>query len=408
MEGAQPNRLENEDSIDLIDLLIVLAKHKKLIIGGTLGAGIVMAVISLIMTPVYRAETKIYVPQSSPSLSAQLLIQLGPLADMAGEGKQTPNDLYIEILKSSPVRDRIIARFDLMKVYESETREAAQRALLGRIMVKQNIKSGVITFGVEDTDSRRSAAMTNAFIEEFRSLNKALALTESSQRRLFFEEQLKDAKDDLSKAEDAMQAFQEKTGAIKIDAQAETVIEEISQLRAQIAAKEEQLKVMHTYSTSRNPDIQRAEAELKGMREHAQRLESKNSGDSVIVSTGNLPSAGTEYLRRMRDLKFNETLYGLLVGQYQTAKLDEARDSIAVQVIEKAEPPEKRIKPKRTIMAILAMFAGFFIAVLAAFLGEFKEGLEREPESRERLNLLKRYGSFRIKPLENTQHQHME
>lgn len=390
MEGAQ----QNEDSIDLIDLLIVLAKHKRLIIGGTLGAGIVMVVVSLVMAPIFRAETKIYVPQSSPSLSSQLLTQLSPLTGMVREGKLTPNDLYIEILKSRPVRDRIIARFDLMQVYKSETRDAARRALLGKIMAKQNIKSGVITFGVEDTDSRRSAAMTNAFIEEFRRLNKALALTESSQRRLFFEEQIKDVKNGLSKAEDAMQAFQEKTGAIKIDAQAATVIEEISQLRAQIAAKDVQLKVMRTYSTSWNPDIQRAEAELKGMREQVQRLESKHSGDGVIVSTGNLPSAGTEYLRRMRDLKFNETLYGLLVGQYQTAKLDEARDAITVQVIEKAEPPEKRIKPKRTVMTILAMLAGFFMTVCVAFFLEFKERLGREPESRARIELLKKYSAF--------------
>lgn len=397
--------MHDGDEINLLDLLIVLAKHKLLIIGGTLGAGFVTAIISLLMTPIFLAETKIYVPQSSPGLSTQLLSQIGPMAGLAGAGKASPNDLYIEILKSRPARDRIIDRFGLVKVYKSESHDLARKALLDNIKAKQDMKSGVITFGVEDTDPKRSAAMANAFIEEFRTLNKAMALTEASQRRLFFEEQLKDSKISLVKAEDALKSFQEKTGAVKIDAQASAVIEGIAQLRAQIAAKEVQLKVMRTFSTPQNPDIQRADEELKAMREQVGRLESKNSGDSFIVATGNLPSTGTEYLRRMRDLKFNETLYELLISQYQSAKLDEARDAIVVQVIEKAEPPDHKTRPKRAQMVILAMFVGFLATVFAAFIFQFKENAAFDPENRERMDILKMYISFSRKPVETKHHR---
>jgi uncharacterized protein involved in exopolysaccharide biosynthesis len=262
---------------------------------------------------------------------------------------------------------------------------------LENIKIKQDLKSGVITFGVKDPDPQRSASIANAFIEEFRVMNKELALTEASQRRLFFEEQLKDAKNSLLKAEDAMKTFQERTGAVKIDAQAEAVIEGISQIRAQIAAKEVQLQVMRTYSTSNNPDIKRVEEELKGLRKQIQLLESKNNEDNVIVPAGNLPSAGTEYLRRIRDLKFNETLYELLLGQYQTAKLDEARDAIVVQVIEKAEPPETRASPKRKFMVMMALIAGFFTMVLLAALFEFKENSSHDPERRARIKTLKNH-----------------
>jgi len=382
-----------EDEINLLDLLIVLAKHKKLIIGGTLGAGIIMAVISLLMTPIYRAETKIYIPQSSPSLSAQLLSQLGPMAGLAGVTR-TPNELYIEIIKSRPARDRIIDRFGLMKVYGSENREDAERELLKNIETKQGMKSGVITFGVEDTNPQRCADMANAFIEEFRTLNRALAISEASQRRLFFEEQLRAAKETLAKAEDDLKSFQEKTGAVKIDEQATAVIEGIAQLRAQIAAKEVQIKVMRTYSTPRNPDIKLAEEELKGMREQVRLLESKSSGDSVIVPTGNLPSAGTEYLRRMRDLKFNETLYELLISQYQTAKLDEARDAVTVQVIEKAVPPEDKVRPKRLMMVAIGMIGGFFLALITLVFIKFRESSSRDPKKQEQVKMLKRNMPF--------------
>ena len=317
-----------------------------------------------------------------------MLSQLGPMAGLVGAAK-TPNDLYIEILKSRPARDRIIERFGLMKAYATKSQEQAEQALLANIKARQDLKSGVITFGVEDTDPKRSAAMANAFIEEFRNLNKALALTEASQRRLFFEEQLEHAKDSLAKAENAMQSFQEATGAVKIDAQASAVIEGIAQLRALIAAKEVQLRVMRTYSTPQNPDIQRAEEELKGLRAQMRQMESKNSSDSVIVPTGNLPSTGTEYLRHARDLKFNETLYELLTGQYQTAKLDEARDSVTVQVIEKAVPPVKKLKPNRRIMVILSVVVGFIVSITFVFIKEFIKNAARHPEYCKKIDTLK-------------------
>lgn len=397
MEENKPKNWEDEDEINLLDLLIVLAKHKKLIMGVTLGAAVIMAAISLTMAPIFTAETKIFVPQSAPSISTQLLNQLGPIVGLTSASK-TPSDLYIELLKSRPVRDRIIDRFDLMKLYKSRTRQQAQKTLLGHMKPKKDAKSDVITLGVEDKDPLRAALMANAFIEEFQDLNKALALTEASRRRLFFEDQLKDAKVSLSKAEDAMKAFQERTGAVKIEAQATAVIEGIGQLQAQIAAKEIQIKVMRTYSTSQNPDVLRAEEELRGMREQVGRLESKSSSDSVMVPTGNIPSASTEYMRRMRDLKFNETLYELLLGQYQSAKLDEARDALLVQVIEKAVPPERKTKPKRSIMVLWAMITGLIVSSCTAFVLEYKENASRNPETLERMDALKRHMSFRRKP----------
>ena len=394
MEENQEQKREEEDEINLLDLLIVLAKHKKLIIAGTLGAGIVMALISLVTTPVFLAETKIYIPQSTPSISSQMISQLGPMAGLVGTAK-TPNDLYIEILKSRPARDRIIERFDLMKAYKSESIDGVRNALLAKIKAKQDIKSGVITFGVEDTDPKRSAEMTNAFIEEFRNLNKALALTEASQRRVFFEEQLEHAKASLAKAENAMQAFQETSGAVKIDDQAAAVIEGITELRAQIAAKEVQLRVMRTYSTPQNPDIQRAQEELKGLRAQMRQMESKNSSDSVIVPTGSLPSTGTEYLRHMRELKFNETLYELLLGQYQTAKLDEARDAIVVQVIEKAEVPENRVRPRRRIMVFMGLVFGFFMMISLALIFTYQESALLDPKTSVRLKTLRKLLMFK-------------
>jgi len=397
VEEQRKQQWEDGDEIDLIDLLLVLAKRKRMIIGVSIGAALVAAVISLVMAPIFLAETKILSPQTSSSMASQIMSQLGAASALLGgaPGIKSPNELYIELLKSRPVLDRVIGRFDLMKVYGLESMEETRRALRENIRAKDNIKSGIITVGVEDKDPKRSADMANALIEELRTLNKGLSISEAAQRRLFFEEQLTDAKESLARAEDTMKGFQEQSGAVQIDAQASAVIEGISALRAQIAAKEVQIRVMRTYSTPQNPDILRSEEELKGMREQLERLEAKNESGSVIVSTGNLPSTSTEYARRMRDLKFNETLYELLLSQYQAAKLDEARDATLIQVVEKAVPPETRVKPRRTLMVVLALISGLFVSILAAFFLEYRENAARDPEGREKLAALRRHLSFR-------------
>jgi uncharacterized protein involved in exopolysaccharide biosynthesis len=330
-------------------------------------------------------------------MNAQLLNQIGAASGLLGvvPGVKSPNELYIGLLKSRPVLDRIIDRFDLMRLYDVKFREDARRSLLKNIKARNDLKSGIITIGIEDKDPKRSADMANAFIEELRVMNKGLSVTEAAQRRLFFEEQLKDAKDSLSKAEEAMKGFQEKSGAVKIDAQADAVIRGISELRAQSAAKEVQVRVMRTYSTPQNPDILRAEEELKGMKEQLSKLESKSEGTSVMVPTGNMPSTGTQYVRLMRDLRFNETLYELLFGQFQAAKIDEARDAAVIQVIEKAVPPEKRSRPKRRNMVILAIISGFFVSIALAFFMEYMERVSGNPEYREKVAKLKRTMSYR-------------
>jgi uncharacterized protein involved in exopolysaccharide biosynthesis len=397
MGEDRPGSRDDEGEIDLIDLLIVLAKHKRLIVGLAAAAAVVAAVVSLLMPPVFLAETRFLSPQTSSSMAAQIMNQLGPASILLGAapGSKSPNELFIELVRSRPVLDKVMDRFDLMKLYGVESREDARRALRENIRTGNHIKSGIITVGVQDKDPKRAADIANALIKELRNLNKGLSITEASQRRFFFEEQLADAKDALSRAEEAMKGFQEKSGAVQIDAQAEAVIGGISALRAQIAAKEVQVRVMRTYSTAQNPDIVRAGEELSALRQQLSKLEAASDEGGVMVPTGNLPAASTEYARRMRDLKFSETLYGLLLSQYQAAKLDEARDAVVIQVVEQAVPPEKRSKPRRTLMVVLAGLAGLFAGVVASFFMEYREHTAADPGQGEKLATLRRYLSLR-------------
>jgi uncharacterized protein involved in exopolysaccharide biosynthesis len=386
-------RQMQEDEINLLDYMIVMAKRKWLIAGITLFAAVITAVVSLRMPPIYKAETKILPPQQGSSMTTQMLSQLGGLAGLVGGAAKTPNELQIGLLKTKPVLDNIIDKFNLMTVYKAKFRNDARSSLSGALKAQDDKKSGIITIAVEDKDPKLAADIANVFVEELRNLNKKLAVTEASQRRLFFEEQLKEAKEELIKTEESVKGFQEKTGAIRIDEQAKAVLGGIADLRAQVAGKEIQLKVMRTYATSQNPDIQRAEEELKGMREQLAKLEAKSGSHNpdVLMPTGRIPALGIEYLRKMREFKYREALYEIFLKQYEAARLDEARDAAIIQVIEKAEPPEKRIKPKRRQMVMIAAVTGFFFSIFAAFFMEYKEKASHDPQNRERLEELGRH-----------------
>lgn len=387
------------DEINLLDYLIVLLKWKRLILAITFASAIITAIIALVMPPIYRAETGILPPQQSGStLAMSLLSQMGaPEIAGAALGIKTPSDLYAEMIKSRTIADRIVDRFDLMKLYDVRYRQDARKRLLEDALdVEVDKKSSIITISVEDKDPERAAKIANAFVDELKNLTKGLAITEAAQRRLFFEDQLKDVRLALTKAEEELKGFGEKTGAIKVDEQAKALIESIANLRAQIAVKEVELKVMRTYSTPSNPDLQRTEEALRGLKVELAKLETKgDKNPNPLLPAGSLPEIGTEYVRKLRDLKFNETLFELLTKQYELARLDEARDAVIIQVVDKAVPPEKKAKPKTRLMVMVATFIGLFLSIFVAFFMEYKEKTYSDPENRERIDMLRRYLKFR-------------
>ena len=402
VEDTQNRDRIEEDEINLLDLAIVILKRKRFIIKFTLIVAVITALISLILPSIYRAETKMLPPQTSSStgMAAQLLSQLGGAAGALGgiAPIKTSGALFTELLKSNSVLDRVIDRFDLIKLYKTKTRENARNLLLKSLKAEEDKKSGLISVKFEDKDPKRAAQIANAFIEELKNVNKGLAVSEASQRRLFFEEQLQDVKVSLAKAEEDMKTFQEKTGVLQAEAQAKAVIENIALLRAQIAAKEVELRVLKTYTTQNNPDLYKAEEGLKAMRAELAKLETKGGGGhNPLMPTGRMPSVGTEYLRKLRELKFNETLYELLLKQYELAKLDEARDATVIQVVDKAEPPEKRYKPKRRQMVMIATVCAFFVSIFAAFLMEFMEKTKSNPENYERIENIKKYLNLNLR-----------
>ena len=299
----------------------------------TAAAAVVALVVSLLLPHYFKAETRVLPPpERGGNLAAQLLGQGGAgLIGLAGgmSSVKSQGELYVEIMKSRTVLDRIVDRFNLLKRYEKRYRQDARNRLLELISAKEDRKSGIIVLTVEDRDPKTAADMANAFVEELKILKGGLAISEAGQRRMFFEDQIRQTKASLSRAEEEFKDFQQRTGMIQVDAQARAIIEGIARLRAGIAMKEVEAKVLRSFATAENPDLQRVEEEIRALRVELEKVEtSKGKGSDPLMASGRVPEMGMEYLRRLRQLKYNETLFELLSKQYELAKLDEAKNAV--------------------------------------------------------------------------------
>lgn len=389
---------DDEDEISLLDLATTLGEEKKLIFGLPFLAGIVAIVVSLLLTPIFTAKTTLLPPQSGGGGgAAAALAQLGGLAGLAGisAGGATA-DTVISMLKSRSAKDEIIDRFQLTERYEAEMRQDVYLELDKRVRVSSDKKSGLITIEVDDEDPAFAANMANAYYEVLRDLMTRVAVTEAQQRRVFFEEQFAKAKEDLGNAEVALKETQERTGLVELKSQAEATIGAVARLRAEIAQREVQLSAMRTFATAENSDYRRVLAELGGLRNELKKLDKGGSGgDLGLVSAGNLPEQGLEYVRAFREVKYQEAIFEIMAKQYELAKIDEAKDGGDVQQLDAAIPPERKSKPKRAIIVLASVLGAGFLAVLIALLRGALRNSGSNPETQGKLKALKRAWGFK-------------
>ena len=388
MEENKPQ--QQEDEINLLEYVILILKRKEFIIKPTLAAMVLAAVISLVIPPTYLAETKILPPQSGNSSMASLMASqmAGMGIPVSALGVKTTNDLYMSLLKTKPVADYVIDKFDLMR--KAKSREKARKVLADNLVVRDEKKSGIIIVGFQHRKPKQAADIANAYVEGLQDLNNKLAVTEAGQRRLFFEEQLKNAKENLIKSEENLKYFQQRTGTIKIDDEAKAVIGTVAEMRAKISAKEVQLRVMKSYATQENPDLQRLQDETFALKEELRKMESKNRpGDDSVPTVGKMSSLGTEYIRRMREFRYNEALYEILIKQFEAAKLDESKDAALLQIVEKAEAPEKRIKPQRRKIIVNTGALVLILSLVFVFLSSYSVEFYSNPVRRMEIARLK-------------------
>lgn len=364
METQDVNQAKANGS--LLVWLRVVSKRRKLIARVAIGCVLATILTVLLLPRRYVASVVILPPQQSASTGSALMPQISSTGMLAAAGSgslgiKNPNDQQIALLKSRLVEDALIERFHLQSLYHLKYLSSTRKKWEKVTKTDDGLKDGLIRLSVTDSDADRAAELANGWVEEFKRFTETLALSEASQRKLFYENQLNDARNELTRAEEKMKQTEQRTGIIDKDEQGKGMIETAAVLRGQLAAKQIEIKAMRQFAGDLNPDLARSEQEARGMEGQLSAMDvvaDRKRGD-LITPKGKLTEASLDYERALRDVKYRETIQDILLRQYEGARVDEARQGALIQVVEPAVPPDR----PESMYKILILLVGIVLTV---------------------------------------------
>ncbi len=370
--------LQDEDEISLLDLLQVVVDNLRLLVFGPLVCGLTALSISFAITPTFTAKTQFLPPQQQQSAAASLLASLGALGGLAGAatGIKSPADQYIAFMKSVSVQDALIERFKLIEKYDVKLKEDARLSLAGNVRIVSG-KDGLISVEADDKDPKFAAELANAYVVELRNLLGRLAVTEAQQRRMFFEKQLQITKENLAKADLALKSSGINSSVLK--SSPSSAVEAVARLKAGISVQEVKLGSMRNYLTESAPEFKHALSELASLKTQLARAEKE---EPAVKGT-------SDYVARYREFKYQETMFELFAKQFELAKVDESREGAVIQVLDIAQQPERKARPKKALIAIIASLASGFALLLFVFVRNALKNAAQDEETKLKLASLK-------------------
>jgi uncharacterized protein involved in exopolysaccharide biosynthesis len=235
----------------------------------------------------------------------------------------------------------------------------------------------LITVQIDDKDPKFAAELANAHVEELQKLLARLAVTEAQQRRAFFEKQLSQVKEKFTEAEQALRATGVSSSVLKSNPT--SALAAVAGLKAQVTAQEVKVGAMRGYLADTAPDFKQAMNELSNLR--AQLAKQEKDEPAAAAGQG-------DYVAKFREFKYQETLFELFARQFEMAKVDESREGAVIQVLDAAQPPERKSKPKKALIAIIATLAAGFALLLFVFIRQALRNAKQDPESAQKLTAL--------------------
>lgn len=392
------NRELEAEKIDIYSYLTVLIGYRRFIFLNFLGVCLIVAVISFLLPSWYRATITVLPPERE-TLSLGLTSSLAGAISGLGTSyalpfMATPSDVIAAILKSRTVAEAVLEKENLMKAYETKSREAALRELSSRVSVSVS-SEGIVSLSYEDKDKIRTANVANRFVEEMDRVNRETSTSQAKNARMFIEERLTKTQGDLSKAEEGLRSFQEENKTILLDSQMKTAIEKAADLKAEMVSAEIELNVLSKTMSSSHPQIQSLRSKINEIKRQLETLElgnqKKESKDKTVLDVPftEVPSLSLKLARLVREVKIQEKVFELLTQQYEQYKIEETKNTPTIQVLDKAIPPEKRFKPKRALLVGISGILSLFASTVFVFgLEYFKKSKQRNPEGMAKLEAL--------------------
>jgi uncharacterized protein involved in exopolysaccharide biosynthesis len=360
--------------IDLLSVTALLLNKRRLIVLWTFIAALCGLLLALLWRPYYTSTAVIMPPQQTQSLASLVSSQIPQIAggSLSGFGLKDPGDIYVGIMQGRTVTDAVIDKLHLDTVLHQKLRSGT-RSALQRAVSFESARDGLIRITATASTPKLAADIANAYVEALYNMNSRLAITEASQRRLFYQQQVDEERQKLTEAEDSLKATQQQTGMIQLSGQTDLLLREIASVRSEITDKEVKLSSLGTFATGENPEVRQAQQELNALRNQLAQLESSQRAASInklsdVSSASEVPTAGLAYLRKLRDMQYHENLFALLSKQLEAAQLDEAKSAAVLQVVDQAVPADRKTGPSRTVIVVLSAMGGTFLSCLILLL----------------------------------------
>ncbi|MGA8153337.1 MAG: GNVR domain-containing protein [Terriglobales bacterium] len=383
-----------ERQIPAPDQALLLARmlweHRQFVAGVILRGTLLALIVALLIPATYQSETQLMPPEQHAGA-------LGALAAMAGSsgsgssssggagggalgmvgdllGMKTTGALFISMLKSETIQDDMIDRFDLRKVYWVRTYNSARKKLASRTDINEDKKSGVISITVTDHDPQRATDLARAYVEELNHMVVDLDTSSAHRERVFLEGRLKVVKQELDASSKAFSEFASKNTAIDIKEQGKAMVDAAAVLKGQLIAAQSELSGLEQIYTSENVRVRLLHARVEELQHQLGKLggsaadtSSGATSDQMYPSIRQLPVLGVPYYDLRRDIEINEKVFEVLTKEYETARVEEAKEVPSVKVMDLAKHPEKRSGPPRTLITTVGAFLSFFLAAAWLF-----------------------------------------
>jgi len=384
--------------IDLLDYFQVLVNHRKMIIRNVLIIAVLIAIISLFLPKTYTAVTTVLPPEDTQSPGILTTLSNSPIANFILNETGTTSDLFVEIIKSRSVFDEVLKRQyqykkngkntkeqTLLQILKAKSLEKGRKKLKSKTDVKAT-PEGIISVAVELNDRYLAADVANALVSELDKINKEKSTSRAKNSRIYIENQLQLTEEKLKKASEELVKFQEKFKAVSLEEQTKTAIEKAGELKGKILAKNVELGVALQTMKPDNVLVVQLKKEIEELEKQYNYLQ---YGDSVALEDqtefyipfAEVPEVGLELAKLMREVKVQETVWELLNQQYYHAKIQEARDTPTIQVLDEAVPPELRTKPKRKLLILVGSFLALMLSIFWAFIAEYIDHVKTDSEN---------------------------
>lgn len=359
-----------------------LIAWRKFILASALVSGVIMGAVSFVLPQWYTAKTSIFPPEPTVAMPmyAELVQQLSaPLLGPVASGA-APETIYIEMLKSRNVGEKVVAEFDLMNHYGTTRMEDCLGELHSHLGFTL-LENGLLNVTFEDRDPVRAAAIANRMVELLDQTTRDLKISRAGRTREFIERQLNERQLLLAQAETDLKTFQQVHNAVDMDEQLRAAMDIITSLSARAIALETEMHIMSNYTSKNSEEYQRKEAEYKEVVGQLAKLQTagKDGGDddlvrSFIPALDDVPDVALQYIRLKRAVEVQTTVYTMLVSEYEKARIEEARDTPTVQVLDTASPPELRSRPKRKLLVLVGLLLGLgWSSLVALFTTAWRE-----------------------------------